>query len=103
MTHHYDSLRVTSYMLGLDPRHEHPSWKRKVKVEQRANQQPPNKIRKLEAAAKEKKHAVSRAKGLAKPLPSSNKGFAMLMKMGFKAGDGLGKMVRNVNFGVEED
>ena len=72
-----------------------PLWKRKAKeelqAEHRAAQPPPNKLRKIEAIARERTAVVSREEALAKPLSQSNKGFAMLMKMGFKKGDGLGK------------
>ncbi len=33
----------------------------------------------------------ARSKGLSEPLSSDNKGFAMLQKMGYKAGTSLGK------------
>ncbi len=73
---------------GVDPRHDMRSWKRTARV--RAEQE-----RLIEEAQKRPKPAeherAERARGLAQPISAENKGFGMLLKMGFKPGQGLGK------------
>eukprot|EP00039_Didymoeca_costata_P018110 m.332158 g.332158 ORF g.332158 m.332158 type:complete len:268 (-) comp16889_c0_seq1:1011-1814(-) len=68
----------------VDPRQELPGWKRKARLEE--------KHFKLQQSQKKGKlMEKTREEGLATPISSSNKGFAMLVKMGFKVGEGLGK------------
>lgn len=73
---------------AVDPRHSMPRWKRKVEVERRRE-------RLEEEARKRPKPAEAerdqRARGLAQAIGAENKGFGMLMKMGFTPGQGLGK------------
>lgn len=48
------------------------------------------------APPKTKQHKIqevaAREEGLSKPLTADNKGFSMLMRMGYKEGEGLGKL-----------
>eukprot|EP00124_Ichthyophonus_hoferi_P000072 Ihof_evm25s2 gene=Ihof_evmTU25s2 len=61
--------------------------RRKARIEQR-------KVIADKATAVKAKHVLekeAREEGMAKPLPSNNKGFTMLQRMGYKPGMGLGK------------
>lgn len=66
------------------------SAKRKIKI-----------IEPKEETPKKKKTMVleedARSKGLSVPLSSDNKGFAMLQRMGYKAGTSLGRSGTNLN------
>lgn len=70
----------------VDPRWDLPKWKRKAAQLDKAARDPPPRKRSL------KEHeADHRRQGLGAKLDASNKGFAMLAKMGYTAGAGLGK------------
>lgn len=76
-----------SFLLGLDdvrPGLKTKSQKRKDKASDRPIIEPKHK--RLKASEHE-----ARSKGLATHIPSENKGFSMLEKMGYKRGMGLGK------------
>eukprot|EP00040_Diaphanoeca_grandis_P014871 m.75538 g.75538 ORF g.75538 m.75538 type:complete len:284 (-) comp24797_c0_seq1:177-1028(-) len=74
----------------VDPRWEHPSWKRKAKQleDEKANV---NKRPRSKAALVALENE-SRERGLATKIDTkNNKGFALMARMGYKAGSGLGK------------
>ena len=68
----------------VDPRQSMPSWKRKAK--QRGRDADAHAARKRPKASL--KEDIK--EGLSKPIAAGNKGFDMLLKMGFKQGQGLG-------------
>jgi hypothetical protein len=76
---------------GVDPRHDLPSWKRKAAITRRTEElieeqrDRPKRLKEMEKEAREE--------GLAQPIDKSNKGFAMLKKMGFKEGAGAWQTV----------
>ena len=65
----------------VDPRQQLPSWKRRAKLAAA-----PVPAKRTKASVKE-----DIREGLAQPLQAGNKGFQMLLKMGFKEGQGLGE------------
>ncbi len=71
----------------VDPRYDHPSWKRKAEIERRTREaleeqrdHSKRRMREVEAEAREQ--------GLSAPISADNKGFAMLAKMGYSLGSG---------------
>ena len=72
------------FLLDVRPGLLSKSVKRKIKATEQKKELPKKKkIKVLEEEA--------RFKGLSAPLASDNKGFALLQKMGYKAGTSLGK------------
>lgn len=75
--------RVADVKPGLLSREQ----KRKIKTEMNPAVTLLSKRKKYTAVEKE-----TRQEGLATPIDSDNKGFALLQKMGYKKGTGIGKL-----------
>ena len=74
---------------GLVPP-SHRRKRRSLNVEPEAPAPPKAKQHKMQEMA-------AREEGLSKPLAADNKGFSMLMKMGYKEGEGLGKLGQHID------
>lgn len=84
-----------AFLLGLGdvrPGLKSKSQKRKDKASERPVIEPKHK--KIKASEHE-----ARSKGLATHIPSENKGFSILAKMGYKKGMGLGKNGETLFYG----
>lgn len=84
------SAAATGAVTYVDPRREHPSWKRQAAIEANRRAGGAAGPAKPEAKKLKKIEAESREVGLATAIAPENKGYGMLLKMGFKEGAGLG-------------
>ena len=82
-----------TFLRGLDdvrPGLKPPSRKRRASIPKAGS----DKGAAAATRAKQRKmhEKAARQEGLSRPLSEDNKGFSMLMRMGFKEGEGLGKL-----------